>query len=594
MATIHYFQGAQAEIELRVRIGILEAELKLCNTQKAASEQVVHKLADFIYTRTTKSNESDSTTGDIARLKRKLASVSLEKETLKEQLSQSNTLLSRLIPRSGKAIQPSNTKDVSPKVIIPVKAETQESSTVVDENSSDEEDLPSNPTENYPSLSTSFSSYSSEFTHIPRFVKKEENKKKEAAEQRIDEETSIVSEPMTSQTKQLTLSQVANPAASNPVFVPKSWNVTENAVGSEPGHFESHRAAIAKPLPRFGSESRLGENRITSFKPVLGPGDRGRWRGGPAPSQLDLNLEDQAFPRQREDLFYTPSTGNSKGQRTVLVSAIALSVNEQQLLSQVRGGILVQLQLLNTSAITKIPAKSALIEFYTHDSAVAYTTFRGLHPLIFDGMRASVQLLQTATWPMPNLVRNAIELWQYSRSIGVSNLPGGVNMGVLRRDLCVTPEMKWAGLEVMASFGDNKTRTLMLRFVAVKFAVSASRLLTTSYKYSGCKIRWLPDPCALPLETLLRGADEQEEADQPITSTTLPSILSNAPTKDRSIKTKVTEAIEERSMNVIEESAAKGEPNSGEISRKTHLAEISDSWEKDAVKRSFQKECTPS
>lgn len=307
-----------------------------------------------------------------------------------------------------------------------------------------------------------------------------------------------------------------------------------------------------------------------------------------------MYLDDQAFPRQREDLFYTPSTGGSKHQRTVLISAIALSVNEQQLLGQVRGGILVQLQLLNTSTITKSPAKSALIEFYTHDAAVTYSTFRSHHPLFFDGMQASVQLLPTATWPMPKLVRNAIELWQYSRSMEVCNLPSGVNMGALRRDLCVTPEMRWAGLEVMASFGDEGNRTLMLRFVAVKFAVSASRLLNTSYKYKGCKIQWLPDPCAQPLETLLREVDEQGETHEPIASTALPTTLINAPTKDLDITTNPPKVFEDSAINGIEGNAAEGELRGAENSRKFHLADFNDDWEKDAVKRSLQKECTPS
>ena len=193
MATIPCFQGAQAEVELRVRIGILEAELKLCNTQKAASDQVIHRLAEIITTSTIQNNQPRSTTEGIARLRKKLASMSLEKDTLKEQLSQSNGLLSRLLSCLGKDIPSRCTEEVSQQVVVPVKPETQESSTIIDEHSDDEEDFPSDPTENYPSLSTSFSSNSDEFNHIPRFVKIQGSTEKAASKQRLDRETSIVS-----------------------------------------------------------------------------------------------------------------------------------------------------------------------------------------------------------------------------------------------------------------------------------------------------------------------------------------------------------------------------------------------------------------
>ena len=73
-------------------------------------------------------------------------------------------------------------------------------------------------------------------------------------------------------------------------------------------------------------------------------------------------------------------------------------------------------------------------------------------------MQVSVQLLSTTTSPILKHVRNAIELWQYPRSMEVCNLPNGVNKGALRQDLCVTcvtPGMKRAGSEVVASFSDG-------------------------------------------------------------------------------------------------------------------------------------------
>ena len=47
----------------------------------------MHKLTDFIFICITKSNESDLIIGNIIRLKKKLANVSLKKKILKKQFN---------------------------------------------------------------------------------------------------------------------------------------------------------------------------------------------------------------------------------------------------------------------------------------------------------------------------------------------------------------------------------------------------------------------------------------------------------------------------------------------------------------------------
>ncbi len=50
---------------------------------------------------------------------------------------------------------------------------------------------------------------------------------------------------------------------------------------------------------------------------------------------------------------------------------------------------------------------------------------------------------------------------------------------------------------------------LGLRFYSVKYAVAAAATLIRSGVYGHCSIKWLPDPCSRPLETLL---DEEPKA----------------------------------------------------------------------------------
>ena len=240
-----------------------------------------------------------------------------------------------------------------------------------------------------------------------------------------------------------------------------------------------------------------------SRNPSCGFGARRQERGIPShASRFSRHYAVNSF--EAESLFYKPPFEAHKAQRTVLFSNLALCVNEQMLLESVRGGIVVQAQLLKTTAITKTPANSALVEFYTHDAAADYTNFRSNHPLMIDGQQASIRLIPTATFPMPQHVRNAVELWRYSRCFELHNLLEiKVSPAAVRRDISIGSDIDWAGLEVIRAHFYKGSKVLELRFVAIKYAVSASTVITTSEKYKGSHLKWLPDPCARPLKTAL-------------------------------------------------------------------------------------------
>ena len=186
MASIPYFQGAQAEIELRVRIGILEAELKLANDHKQAADLVIIEFAKIFTQNNAQSYRNRSTAEDVAILKGKLATANTEVLTLKAQLSQSNALLYSLLPHLNKSVASSVTEPPSPKITpavttTTVKVNTEDLTTLRDDESDDGMESPSDPKEHHSSLSSSFSNNSDGYKHIARFVKsrKEEKQREE-------------------------------------------------------------------------------------------------------------------------------------------------------------------------------------------------------------------------------------------------------------------------------------------------------------------------------------------------------------------------------------------------------------------------------
>ena len=168
--------------------------------------------------------------------------------------------------------------------------------------------------------------------------------------------------------------------------------------------------------------------------------------------------------------------------RTVTISRLTANITLLDVLNKIRGGAVVESQLLNTVAITGF--KTARIVFLEEFSALQFEDNALVHANMFWGMNVSVELVSAATRPT-----------QYnhghSRCIEVHNFP---------------PAVRPAGL--LAALGHEfrhpiyweklNNGNIILHFSSMEKAAYASGLLPRTYR--GCRPQYIADPCAEPLE----------------------------------------------------------------------------------------------
>ena len=217
-------------------------------------------------------------------------------------------------------------------------------------------------------------------------------------------------------------------------------------------------------------------------------------------------------------IHYVPDNHEQNNYRTVAISGLSPSVTMRALLEKVRGGIVVDAKLLDT---TKIAGSStALVTFLYERSALAYKDHTQHHPIAFSNTVARISIVPTPTWPMPFNLRSGILRSSHTRCLEVHNLPRNTSLATVKQELTSSPVMKSSSLECMRLGADG---TLTLRFTSIRAAVKNSGLFTNASRYRGCTIKYVPDPCAQPLESLLEEAEGrtdtfetiEEEEDDP-------------------------------------------------------------------------------
>lgn len=201
---------------------------------------------------------------------------------------------------------------------------------------------------------------------------------------------------------------------------------------------------------------------------------------------------------------YFPRIHEQNAYRTVAISGLSPSVTMRVLLGKVRGGMLVDANILDTAKITG--SNTALVTFLHERSARAYTDYAGKHPIAFSNAIAQISVVSTATWPIPANIRAAIEEFGRTRCFEVHNIPRNLVLANVRQELTASPVMKTDSLECMR-LGANGV--MELRFSSIRAAGHSSNLFKT-FRYRGCTVQSVPDPCAQPLETLLEPTDVSE------------------------------------------------------------------------------------
>lgn len=238
--------------------------------------------------------------------------------------------------------------------------------------------------------------------------------------------------------------------------------------------------------PRWSPERTLDSSQDHATAVLI---DRRSTRAGardvPCPAFFKHGI--RFVPRPTEQDFY----------RTVVISGLPLSITMEAVLEKVRGGMLVDAKLLNTTDITG--SNAALVTFLHEHSALAFEDYAQKNPIVFSNVFAQVAVIPTPTWPIPINLRTSIEEGR-TRCLAIHGLPPNISLPTLRQELTNSPVMKSTSLEYMRLRADG---VLELRFSSIRAAEHSSVLFRKTLRYRGCTIQCLPDPCAQPLETLL-------------------------------------------------------------------------------------------
>ncbi|KAL9116299.1 MAG: hypothetical protein Q9187_007176, partial [Circinaria calcarea] len=208
--------------------------------------------------------------------------------------------------------------------------------------------------------------------------------------------------------------------------------------------------------------------------------------------------EDLKFPDLfRYGIHYNPSLQQSSTLRTISIMNLPPKISRSELLANVRGGIIVSADLLDTVSITR--SFSALVVFLHGQDALAFEDFVADNPLYFGGQKAHVKLLTTSTWPLSVMLSTAIFQHHHTRCLEIFNYPRTITPNMLRKDLRLHQTLTYDAIERVQMRSDN---VLEIHFLSIQAAGRAYGKLTTMRAYKQCRVVFAKDPCSLPLENL--------------------------------------------------------------------------------------------
>ena len=195
----------------------------------------------------------------------------------------------------------------------------------------------------------------------------------------------------------------------------------------------------------------------------------------------------------RYRITYVPTSSDIDVYRTVIISGLKPNCSVAEVLGQVRGGIVVDAKMLNTSKI--LGSRSALVTFLDEYPAMRFEDYALQHPFQIGGLAVTVRLLPTPTWPLAKGPNQAIRKHGHSRCLKVHNCPKTVSAVSLRADLEGCSQTKMSCIEDIVFDHEGAVE---IRFTSIAAAQQALNTLM-SLRYRRCKIEFAEDPCAQPL-----------------------------------------------------------------------------------------------
>ena len=279
------------------------------------------------------------------------------------------------------------------------------------ENSNPEEgEISSESGEEWPSLSSSYTSQQNGLSYISRFVK---------TNSAVESDALAFRDPVSNEESAGPSSSWSSKAESKLSQAPIGAPTAPRAFGHHPPHERSQVSSSEAAVEPIVSSPEDSERHPyeRSYARRSFPGRSPRLPAFPIEGGDDV----PAFFKY--GIQYKPSPDETDIYRTVIISNLPQTANYENVLKKIRGGGVLQLHLLKTWPITKDETRTAMVTFVHQEAAVAYATFARTNPITFVGMRAEVTLLKTPTWPIPPYIRTAIDIWGWTRCFEIHNFP---------------------------------------------------------------------------------------------------------------------------------------------------------------------------
>ena len=118
---------------------------------------------------------------------------------------------------------------------------------------------------------------------------------------------------------------------------------------------------------------------------------------------------------------------------------------------------------------------------------MAFDDYAAKHPLIFEGQKARVKIIPTASYPLSLKLHEDINFKGHTRCLEVMNFPQSIGVTGLKEQL--RADM----VEFLQSHEDGK---LEIRFTSVSYASKIFSMFNTWRMYSECNVSFVSDPCA--------------------------------------------------------------------------------------------------
>ena len=214
---------------------------------------------------------------------------------------------------------------------------------------------------------------------------------------------------------------------------------------------------------------------------------------------MEANDDHKCVPRFADltdcTLRFIPDPSSRNLYRHVVLYGLKPTCSIAQVLEQVRGGLIVDAELVDTVSITG--SKSALISFFEEHAAISFQNHVSTHAMIINGKNITAKIVSTPSRPLTLVSKRAIRELHHTRCLEIQKFPQEVSTTTLRRELEIHPDLKYDAIEHMKMDAQG---TLMLYFVSVMAAQHAFDNLSHRQKYRCCRIRYAQDPCARPFD----------------------------------------------------------------------------------------------